>query len=147
LSENNGGLKMNELEFIESIDCCFPYNDEKKWKNIISKGVKLNDNCSFAILYEICRVPVSKKINKIKLFNILEYWKTNFKHPIKDEILNIALLMINKTDIEPKIIIELMKNIQKYKGQYCALNILYFAREDITEEIESEYNKIINSWK
>ncbi len=48
---------MSEKEFIESIDCRFPYFSEKKWKDIVMQSFNVNNNAVFAVLHEMCRPP------------------------------------------------------------------------------------------
>lgn len=48
---------MTEQEFLDSIDCNFPYFDEKKWKELILQSFTINNNAVFCILDEVCRPP------------------------------------------------------------------------------------------
>lgn len=74
--------KMNENEFIESIDSFFPYYDEKKWRKIIKKATEISDNASFMVLHEICRAP--KDIEPTHQLYMLFEWGKIFEHPIKN---------------------------------------------------------------
>lgn len=61
---------MTEIEFIESIDACFPYGDEKEWRKLIHQGVQITDNASFMVLHEIYGAP--KEVPTANLLNMRE---------------------------------------------------------------------------
>jgi hypothetical protein len=48
---------MTEQEFLDFIDCNFPYFDEKKWKELVLQSFTINNNAVFCILDEVCRPP------------------------------------------------------------------------------------------
>ncbi len=41
---------MTEKEFIDSIDCKFPYQDELEWQKTIELGCLISSNAAFAVL-------------------------------------------------------------------------------------------------
>jgi hypothetical protein len=137
---------MNEIEFIESIDACFPYDDEEKWKQVIKQGAQISDNTSFMVLHEICRAPRSKKISSKKLLLILREWELAFDHPVKNLVVEAGKAIIDNTYIKNEKAIRFMEKISKYKGMYNALSIVYFSCEDSNEQVDKIYDKIVSSW-
>ena len=57
---------MNEEEFLNSIDCRFPYEDKGKWRALILQGKNISDNASFGVLEEIARKPHGNQVSEIE---------------------------------------------------------------------------------
>jgi len=138
---------MTEEEFINSIDCKFPYKNKIEWMKVVKQGCELSSNASFAVLHEICRPPISQKIDPKELIEILSFWKENEKHPLGDKVSNIAIKMINNEVTSMEEAINLMGLISKYKNEYSALAIAYFSCSDTSGEVDKVYQNIISQWK
>ncbi len=136
---------MNEIEFIENIDACFPYRDQEKAKEIIKSGSVLSANASFMVLHEICRAP--NEIEPELLFKYLEKWEEVNNHPLKEIVVISAKALINESYIPNPQAIEAMNIVQQYKNQYNALSIVYFSAREESEELDRIYDEITDSWK
>lgn len=137
---------MNEEEFINSIDCKFPYHDKSAWTIIVNQSYKVSSNATFAVLYEICLVPYNTKVNTDDLKEIANYWFQNAKHPLASTIHEIAISMINGDEISVLQAIEVMDIVSKHKNEFSALSIAYFSCNDIEGKADKKYNEIIESW-
>jgi hypothetical protein len=62
---------------------------------------------------------------------LLDYINKNFNHEFKNKIINIVRKRLNNEYIDELEILFLMDEIKKYKWLSYALNILYFATNDI----------------
>jgi hypothetical protein len=138
---------LNEEEFIQSIDCCFPYSDEVKWKALVVAGAEISPNSAFMVLQEICRPPKSSKATPNHLKKIAEYWFEHFEHPLAARLYEIALHKINGHELSVSQVLAHFEEIRKFPNQYNALGIAYFACDDPEQEIEEPYNEIIRSWQ
>lgn len=83
-----------ELDFDRKIDCCFPYNDEKKARKLIRESISISPWCVGIVLHELVRIPRSVKVSKETLYNLLDYTYSLFSHKLKDEIFRISKIMI-----------------------------------------------------
>ena len=137
-----------EIEFLDKIDCNFPYLDRKKCVNIINEANSISSNATFSVIDEICRIPQSErtKVTNETLFELLNLVEVSFKHPLKPAIIETAKKMINNELLEIENVISVMNRIREFKGQYAALSILYFSCNDDDEKLEIIYNEIINEW-
>ena len=137
-----------EIEFLNKIDCNFPYLDRTQCVNIINEANSISSNASFSVIEEICRMPQSKrtKISKEILFELLYLVERSFEHPLKTIIIETAKKMINNQLLDIDNVISVMNKIREFKGQYAALSILYFSCEDEEDKLEIFWNQIINEW-
>ena len=137
-----------EIEFLDKIDCNFPYLDRKKCVNIINEANSISSNATFSVIDEICRIPQSEraKVSNETLFELLYLLKSSFKHPLKSIIIETAKKIINNELLEIENVILAMNKIREFKGQYAALSILYFSCDDEEGKLEIIWNEIINEW-
>ena len=137
-----------EIEFLNKIDCNFPYLDRTQCVNIINEANSISSNSSFSVIEEICRMPQSKrtKISKEILFELLYLVERSFEHPLKTIIIETAKKMINNQLLDIDNVISVMNKIREFKGQYAALSILYFSCEDEEDKLKIFWNQIINEW-
>jgi hypothetical protein len=138
---------VTEEEFVESIDCKFPYSDEAKWRDVIKLGSKISSNAAFGVLEEICRPPKGMEVSVQQLEQILNYWRTEFSHPLAESIGNVASLMIKREKISPEEAENLLRIVANYPYLYCALNVPYFACDDKDGIVDKTYKEIIHSWE
>ena len=138
---------MNEQEFIQSIDCCFPYLEEERWKQIVELGVGLSSNAAFMVLHEICRPSHSSGVAPDQLKGIAKHWFDRFDHPLKNRLYEIALKRIDRQELSVAEVLDHFKEIQKFRDQYNALAIAYFACDDVEGQIEDPYEEIVRGWQ
>jgi hypothetical protein len=137
---------MTEEEFINSIDCKFPYYDKSAWTKIVEQGCKLSSNSAFAVLHEICRPPFGEQITPAQLMEIANYWQQHFTHPLVPIVFNAACKMIKDQELPVEDVIEAMKKIAIHQNEYCALAILYFSCNDAEGKLEEVCETITSNW-
>ncbi|NOZ70369.1 MAG: hypothetical protein GXP38_00405 [Chloroflexi bacterium] len=137
---------MSEAAFIESIDGCFPYHDEARWKRLIDEGVRISPNAAFMIYHELVRVPQSVNVGENVLVCILDYLDRKLRHPAKEQISAVCRLLIQGRRLSLEEAIEGIRSMAEYTGAYDLLNIFYFSCEH-DEEIDREYQKVVDEWK
>lgn len=140
---------MKEKDFIDKIDCNFPYNNINKWIEIIDESLWISDNAVFYVIHELLRIPKSKRkiVNKNYILYFLWYINNKFSHGYKNTIMILSNKLLNSEKIQIFEIINYMELIKNFKWLYSALNILYFSVDDINWEIEKKYDEVINYWK
>ncbi len=140
---------MNEQDFLNSIDCNFPYDDIEKWKFIIDTAINISDNCIFWIIYELFNIPKSLqwKIEKKKVIFLLDYINKNITHYSIQNIIYLWTKILNWSNISNIEILESMENLKNDKWLYWALSVLYLFWNDNNWEIENKYDEVINYWK
>ncbi|MBR9831396.1 hypothetical protein GYB57_04550 [bacterium] len=142
-------LKTIERDFLNKIDCKFPYHNRKECLSLIDESFRVSANSTFAIVEEICRSPSSIKnqiSNRIQ-FELIELVDSKFKHPLKELVLETARLKIQGKEISVKQATSNMQIVSQYHNQYAALNIMYFSCDDSEEQLESVWDEVINKWK
>ncbi len=138
---------MNEVEFIDSFDCKFPYHDKAAWTGIIHESCKISANAAFAVLHEICRPPNSAQVSSSQLREIAEYWVRKVNFPLAHEVSKVAYRMIDNDSISVVDAMETMNLVAQHKNQYSALAIVYFSCNDAEGKADSTYEAIVSSWR
>jgi len=138
---------VTEGEFIQSIDCCFPYGNKRRWTKLIEIGANISPNSAFMILHEICRPPKSAQVVEAQLSEILEAWLSSFSHPLVEVMLPIAKTVIGGNQISVEESVKAMRVVAPYEDQYNALAILYFACDDDSGEAHESYQEVVRNWR
>jgi uncharacterized protein with ATP-grasp and redox domains len=138
--------QMDEVTFITTIDCQFPYADEQAWQSIAIQGATISDNAAFAVLHEICCAPIGEASAALQ-HKMLEFWVTQYSHPISPIVVEAGKAIIDQTDLPLETVLKYMDQIAPYYGLYNALAIVYFACDDITGEADKKYNEILGKWQ
>lgn len=140
---------MNEQDFLNSIDCNFPYDDIEMWKNIIDTAISISNNCIFGIIYEFFNIPknLQWKVKKKNIIFLLDYINKNITHHAIKNIINLWTNILNWNNISNMEVLDSMEKLKDDKWLYWALSILYFFWNDNNWEIENKYNEIINYWE
>lgn len=138
-----------EIDFLNKIDCNFPYLNKVEYIGLIEEASKISSNALFSILEEVCRIPDSDRQNVSNevLFEILSLTEEKINHPLKIIVLETAKKMISNQDLDVDDVLLNMKKIKEYPFQYAALSILYFSCNDEDEKLESVWYEITNHWK
>ena len=138
----------NEIQFLDKIDCNFPYNDIQECERLIEQALTLSTNALFAVIEELCRIHESERSNVSTetLLDLLALTASKLNHPLKDIILDTADKMIRKQELTVDEAILKMQTVQKYPGQFAALSILYFSCDDKDEKLEPIWNDITTEW-
>lgn len=138
---------MNEVEFIEAIDCRFPYGDQAKARELIELGARISSNASFMVLHEICRPPKGAKVGSLVLLDLAASWEGIFGHPLVLVVLPIARSMIQDKLIPVGVAMAAMREVALYKDQYNALAIPYLACDDEKGEADALHIEITQAWQ
>lgn len=138
---------MNEVEFIEAIDCRFPYGDQAKAQELIELAARISPNASFMVLHEICRPPKGTKESSLVLLELATSWEGSIEHPLVSVVLPIAKSMIQDKLISVGVAIAAMREIAFYKGQYNALAIPYLACDDEDGEADALHREVTHAWQ
>ena len=138
----------NEIQFLDKIDCNFPYHDRKESEHLIEQATRLSSNALFSIIEELCRIPESERstISPEELLNLLALTASKLNHPLKELVVDAADKMIRRQELLVDDVILKMQCIQKYPGQFAALSILYSSCDDKDEKLEPIWSEIINEW-
>jgi len=138
---------MNEEEFINSIDCCFPYNNPMKWKKIVNAAIGISDNACFMVLHELCRAPRSERVTYKTKLEIFTYFSGRFRHPLMSLLGKIIFNMLKNEYVPVGVCLSGMKKVSAYKNQYSALAICLFSGYENSNRIDSLYERIVCEWK
>lgn len=141
--------KDTEIQFLDKIDCRFPYHDRQESIQLIEQAAALSPNALYAIIEELCRIPHSKRssVATETLVDLLAITANQFNHPLKDLIVDTADKMIHSQELTVEDVILKMQIVQKYPGQFAALSILYFSCDDKEGKMEPIWKNIISEWK
>lgn len=134
-------------EFINKIDCRFPYHDLEACKALIQEGCSISSNAAFMILHEIARVPNGVEVSTERLFTILDAWDNAFDHPLKPLLIGITKEMILRRELTVENALRALDEIAKYRGEYNALNIAYFSCDDVEDLADNRHAQISKDWQ
>lgn len=95
------------------------------------------------MLHEICRKPDSARVSRQKRLAMLDAWSRENNHPLSPAVIEAAKALIMGDDLSVTRVPELMSEVQKYVNQYQALNIVYFACDDVDGRADARYEEII----
>ena len=139
-----------EIRFAAKIDCEFPYRDHAMAAAIIDEGWSLSMDAAFAVLHEICRKPESERVTQKRQHDLVDEWAANFEHPLKEPMLRCARALIEKDWLPWDEAVMVMKQIERFEGQYAALNIAYFSGDGNSyegdTELETTRERILAGW-
>jgi hypothetical protein len=138
---------MTEREFLDQIDCRFPYHDKAKWRAQVDLARTISPNAAFAVLSEISRPPESEPVPPSLLREMASYWRAGFEHPLADVVSDCASARIDGREAPAQRAYEIMETISQYPGQYAALSIVYFACEADDGEVDRLWDAITAQWR
>lgn len=143
---------MNEIEYINNMDACFPYENEKAWKAAIDQGIRISDNAAYMALHMICSGPSHVPPNDVR--RMLDCWSSRCKHPAKSTVMKAAKAVLNEEYLPEAEVLKSMDEVAAYPGLYNALGLIWQAapREDdwsgyATPAVEKKYDDIRKSWE
>lgn len=142
---------MNEVEYMESVDACFPYDDEKTWRTTIDQGIAISDNAAYMALHAICMG--SPTVPRLDLEKMLEYWSSKYDHPTKTIVVNAARAVMRGVELPEEEILRYLDEIARYPGLYNAIGIVWQAAPrdgnsvgNATERVEHKCEEIYRKW-
>jgi len=135
-----------ETEFIDSIDCRFPYMDTKAAFTLIERACLISPNAAFTIIHELARPPRGVSVPAAQLRQLLSRLELSFDHPLKDVVVQLARAMIDGQLISESQALDVMQQISPFRNEFAALAIAYFALGDHSDAIEKLYNETVERW-
>jgi hypothetical protein len=151
---------MNEIEFINQIDCKFPYNDRREATRLIDLAYQLSPNSAFMVADELAHPPRSKfnkyrgkltKNNQTLLLELLTELEGKFDHPLMSKIIPICRKMIQGQSLTGNEVLEEIDFLSGYPIQSSAACIIYFScnceDDSCWDQIDQRYHALIESWE
>lgn len=138
---------MTEAEFIESIDCRFPYGAPLKWKRLVALAPRVSTNAAFMVLHELCRPPRSATVSHAECHRILKHLERRFRHPLLTGLRNLVLIVMRGERVSVSTAAAAMRKVSRYPGQYNMLAICYFSCDDRDGRLDTLHEAIAASWE
>ena len=135
---------MNEQEYIDSIDACFPYD---KWKEAIDKGISISANAAFAALYELNSMSTFSEVSKEKLLEMLNYWSSKFSHPLKEIAIDAVMTSLDDKYLDIQKALNCLDTISKYPKLYSVLNLICNTGDYRDKRLDKKCDEIVNLWR
>jgi hypothetical protein len=129
-------VNTTEQEFLDEIDCRFPYDDPDRCRRLIDRGIAISPNAAFGVLHKICRPPRSARAAPHQLIQLLDYWRSRFSHPLGDMMGEAAASMIHARELPVDDVMRRMRLVAQYPGLYAALAILAFSCDDTEDRLQ-----------
>jgi phosphate uptake regulator len=137
---------MTETDFIERVECNFPYDNFDLASEIISQAGDVSQNAVYLVLHEILRAPPTIKPQAKELF--LQMWQTDYEDdPIFRFIHRCIPAYMKQELVSVDIVVKLIEQMATHTGQIYALSLLYFACDDVTGEAKAAYHTVLSLWE
>ena len=136
---------MNETDFIDQLDCNFPYHKLDEASDWISKAGDVSQNATYFVLHEILRAPphIERDIKEV----LLQMWQTEYDQDPLYRLIERALPAYRLGQpLAENIVLTRIDQLKDQPGQLYALTLLVFAAESISEPIQARYQQILDSW-
>lgn len=142
---------MNEIEYIDRIDTCFPFGRARKWKPVIDQGVSLSDNAAYMALFAIA-VARPRDLPRRESQRMIDYWSSKYDHPTKAMVLAAARAIIWNKPLSQETALKDMDAVAPYRNLCNALGIIHAAVRpddctgDTPASVEQKCREIIAQW-
>lgn len=97
------------------------------------------------VLHEIVRAP--KEVSNKKKKKLYKVWRQGYSHPLLPSVCQAAEVMLEGKELPVESVLDLMSQFTGQRGQYNALNIVYFSCDDTEGKVEELYTKITEQWR
>jgi hypothetical protein len=136
---------MTESDFIDAIDCNFPYDNFDRASELISQAGGISQNATYMVLHEILRAPPPVTLQtKELLFNM---WVTDYEEDPLFALVRRCVPAYLKNELVPEHIVEqLILKMSPNKNQLCALGLIYFSCEDASGQAQAAYQTVLSLW-
>ncbi|TIN81296.1 MAG: hypothetical protein E5Y29_13540 [Mesorhizobium sp.] len=124
---------MTEAEFADLIDCNWPYHDIPQSRELIATAIGIS--------------PASAAVEPATLIALVDFWLSEFDHPIAPMTAECAISMIERKRLPVHEILKRMDSISGYPGLFAALSILYFSCDDVEGRADARFNQIRAAWE
>lgn len=138
---------MSESEFIEKIDCRFPYRRPMEWRRVSARAARISSNAAFMVVNETCRPPRSVELAPNLANTILRHLRRRFRHPLFRVMEPAIRAHISGRDLRPSTAASLMRKVAAYPNQYNALALCYFSADDSAGSLDLIYNQVVSHWR
>jgi hypothetical protein len=141
------GGKMTEAQFISSIDCRFPWGNQRKMRLLASQALKISPNAVFMVYWEIGHPGHSARMSSSERFDMVGYLEERFVHPLG----GLASWLVRQRIAGVKISVSRAKaairKVAKFPGCYNALNLACSSCDyDETETIDRLGDAVRKEW-
>ena len=136
----------NEADFIEAIDCRFPYGDAALAESLIDEACSISGNAAFMVAHELARRPESSSASDAVCMALLDRLDERLTHPLKDSVLAVARRMVRREPVRFDECKALLSRIAAYPGEFNALAIVCFSCED-AEAVDHICDAIVEGWR
>lgn len=137
---------MTEAEFIEAIDCRFPYAAPLQWKRLNARAARISPNASFMVVHELCRPPRGDRTSVLARRKILEHLSWRFRHPLMSSLRSLIEVVMRGELVSVATAAAAMRRVARYPFQFNALAICYFACDDKNGRLDQLYESIVDRW-
>ena len=139
---------MSESEFIQSIQCNFPYHDLARALELARIACSISPNAAFAVADEFSRPPYGETPDSELCYEVLTYLESNIPHPLTKPVIGLARFRVagGQGAVSVEDSVRVLRQIKAFPGQYAALSIAYFAADDIDGIADAEESRIRASW-
>ncbi|MBI5845559.1 MAG: hypothetical protein HZB23_12920 [Deltaproteobacteria bacterium] len=129
-----------EIEFIDSIDASFPFENEEDARKVLSIGAGISDNAALMICLEFINEPTGKFIDLS--LSLLE--QLCHERPTQEVIIAtpVIKMLIRKIHIPGGHVLDLLEYCREHNGCYNAVGILSLC----SPMMEEEAKKILANW-
>jgi hypothetical protein len=139
-------MTVDENEFINSIDCNFPYNDRGRVIGLIDQAKCISENAMFAVLEELCRPGHGTQVSKATLLELIDVWDDKNDHPLAEFVVSAARLTVNDTQRSVEEALALLEKIAPFTGLYAALCIASKSADDTDGVLDIRDEEIRLKW-
>lgn len=137
---------MTETEFVEGIDCRFPYKNPLKWRRLVAQAPRISSNAAFMVLHELCRPPSSVSVSYAEREKIFEHLANRFHHPLLSGLRPLILTVMRGELVSVSAAVAAMRRVARYPSQYNMLAICYFSCNDRNGRLDDLYESIVTKW-
>ncbi len=137
---------MSETEFIERIDCQFPYGSPIKWRRLSAEAARISPNAAFMVLHEVCRPPRSVAISPRQAAAIIRHLRSRFRHPLWRVTESAVQAYVSGRQLRQSKAAFLMRRVAAYSDQYNALALCYLCANDRSGLLDHTYKQVVAKW-
>jgi hypothetical protein len=138
---------MTESEFIEGIDCRFPYRRSTEWRRLSARAARISSNAAFMVLHEACRPPRSVELGAAQATEVVRHLRRRFRHPLLRVLAPAVQAHISGLVLRPSKAASLMRKVAAYPDQYNALALCYLSADDRAGVLDRIYNTVVSKWR
>ena len=135
-----------EQEFLEAIDCRFPFADGELATQLIQEGCRLSPNAGFTLVDEIVRPPRGVMASAELRRGLLDSVFAQLLHPLVPVIKPLAERLVAGRDATVEEALAIMRKVAEHPGQYAALSVACCSADDVAGVLDREDGIIRRAW-